>query len=131
MNELTPLEMEVMSAILLSLTHDQDKVAEVTRSLSISGREFSRDVANNERCSGFYLNFEPNSSLANIKNVPHHLSVQGSHADTPAGGDFILFFSEDKAGINFLEGSFFDYTLPIAMLVSDKHGFVIRADADQ
>ena len=131
MNEMTQLERDVIGAILLSLLHDQSKVLEVMETLSVADRTFSPDVANSKRCSGFYLNFKPNRSLATIKNVPHHLSVQGSYPDTPAGGDFILFFTKEKDGIDFLEGSFFDYTVPIEMLLSEKHGFSIRPTSDQ
>ena len=125
MNELTQLEKEVMTAVLSTLIDDQGKVLDVVRSLPVSDRTFSRDVTDSRRCSGFYLNFKPNNLLAGTPNVPHHLSVYGTHADTPAGGDFILFFSQDRAGIDYLEGTFFDHTLPIDKLLANNHGFAL------
>ena len=125
MTEFSPLEKEVMSAILTSLVGDQEKVAHMIQSLSISDRSFSRDVRDSSKCSGFYLNLKPNSVLADLKAVPHHLSVHAGSEATPAGGDFILFFSQDRRGIDFLEATFFDYTLPMDQLLKQSHGFTI------
>jgi hypothetical protein len=126
MTEFSLLEKDVVSAILSGLVGDQDKVAHVIQSLSILDRSFSRDVIDGSKCSGFYLNFESNSVLAHVKTVPHHLSVHASSEATPAGGDFILFFSQETRGIDFLEATFFDFTLPIDQLLKQSHGFTIR-----
>ena len=128
MNTLTSLEREVLSTILYLLVKDKASVAHIIRSLVISERSFSPDVANPAKCSGFYLNFAQNDLLAGINGVPHHLSVQAGHEATPAGGDFILYFRKDKAGLDFLEGTFFDYTLPKDDLLSENHGFTIHRE---
>jgi len=126
MNELTQLENEVITAILATLIPEQGELRRVVHSLPIADRTFSRDVTDQRKCVGFYLNLKHNSVLAGVHNVPHHLGVQASHSGMPAGGDFILFFSKDRTGIEFLEGTFFDYALSIDELVGNQHGFVLQ-----
>jgi len=127
-NKLTLLEQEILTAILGSLVGDTGKVSNIVDALGIAERSFSPDVVDKNRCSGFYLTFSANNLLSGIQNIPHHLSVQASHKAVPAGGDFILFFRQDEARIDFLEATFFDYTLPIDELMSAHHGFTIRRD---
>lgn len=128
MKELTVLEREVIIAILTSLVRDEGLVFKIVGALAVAERSFSADVLDKERCVGFFVEFTGNALLGGIGDIPHHLGVQAGHNGLPAGGDFILFFDQQRAGIKMLEASFFGSTLPINELISVGHGFKIGGD---
>lgn len=120
---LTPLEKLVLHSILSEELGARCDVKKTLDLLEISKRSFSFDHFNREFCCGFYLNFSSNTLLSDIGPVSHHYSLHALHPDIPSGGDFILFSNETRTGIDLLEATFFDYTLPIARLLSVEHGF--------
>lgn len=128
MKELTVLEREVILAILTSLVRDGVLLSKIVSALAVAERSFSADALDKERCVGFFTDFAGNELLRGIDDIPHHLGVQASHHALPAGGDFILFFDQQKAGIKMLEASFFGNTLPIDELISVGHGFKVGGD---
>jgi hypothetical protein len=129
MKNITPLEMEILSEILSKLVSDREAVEKILRALAVSSRSFSKDVKNANQCVGFYANFEENSLLTDITNIPHHLTVHASHRELPQGGSFLLFFNRSRTGLDFLEATFFDSMLPISELDSANHGFLIQQPA--
>jgi len=125
MIKLTKLEEEVIYSIVLKEVPDPDYARTVLSRLEVKDRVFSKDISDQNKCCGFYLNFRENTLLKDIELSSFQLAIQFEHGDSPTGGAFILFLSPQK-GINFLEGTFYDATFPIEKICSDRHGFYLK-----
>ncbi|QDQ24909.1 hypothetical protein FNU76_00310 [Chitinimonas arctica] len=122
MIKISTLEREVIFSILAQAAGSPAQAQAIVDQLVIADRTISSAADDPDRCCGFYLNFTENSALTELDLLPHNFSLQGTHPDLIAGGDFILFF-DSKKGISFLEATFYGETLPTARLLSEQHGF--------
>lgn len=124
---LTLLEKEVLRKIFAQVFNRQNKIERILSNLAVSDRSFSVDSSDSSLCCGFYLNFSSNSLLGTAAPLPHHLSLQVPHPDIPSGADFVLFLNKSGTGLDFLEATFFEYTISIARIMSADHGFQFGA----
>ncbi|WP_147483834.1 hypothetical protein [Burkholderia pseudomallei] len=95
------------------------------QSLEIEKREFSLDVSDSDCCVGFYVHFKNNDFLGGVGGIPHHISLHADHDWLPAGGDFILFLKPDGC-VDFLEATFYGFSMPISDLVAESHHFNLK-----
>jgi len=125
MIELTALEKEVIEAILVSTFSNQIGWAPAFKTLIVSSRSFSS--LDKRSCVGFYTDFQENSLLSSLDDIPHSFSIQAKHAGLRAGElGLILFCDKTKKGVSVLEGFLYgDDLLPIEEFLKEKHNFII------
>jgi hypothetical protein len=125
MNNFTALEKEVMETILSAAIPNKVEWESTLNALKLSSRSFSS--LDKRSCVGFYSEFEENSLLTPLKNIPHNFTVYAKHAELRAGQlGFILFCDETKKGVNVLEGFLYgDDTLPIEEFLKENHSFIV------
>ena len=98
--------------------------------LVITRRVFSTsidvtDPVSQELCIGGYTNFSKIylDDLYTGK-LEYNYSAYAKHPQLKYGISFLLFTTEDRTSLEFLEISFFDYEqLPIYLLTTELHGF--------
>ncbi|MDD2816711.1 MAG: hypothetical protein PHP00_13415 [Thiotrichaceae bacterium] len=98
--------------------------------LVITKRVFSTsidvtDPASQELCAGGYTNFSK-IYLGDLYTgkLEHNYSAYAKHPQLKYGISFLLFTTEDRTSLEFLEISFFDYEqLPIYLLTTESHDF--------